>query len=166
VERNYRKAIQELSLVTRDNSRSPQPFYFLGLAQLQTRQLNQAKKSLVKAKELSPRWLPPRLALAQMHLAAGDSDLAWQESEKILEMQPKNMTGLLIGGASRLRVGDLEKALDMFKKAEQLNPKQIEPHINIGGVYYYQKKYDQALDIKTTRPQTTEHRHSILITQS
>ena len=145
LERDHQKASEYLSIVTRNAPQFAQGYYFLGLAQLQGNQIQQARASLQEAIELNPLWIQPRLALAQIYLATGDHNLAWAESKRILQAQSQNRTALLIGGAARLRKGEPEKALALFKKAREIDPKDPVAHMNIGDVYQVQKIFPAAL---------------------
>jgi tetratricopeptide (TPR) repeat protein len=42
--------------------------------------------------------------------------------------------------------GDLDKAIEEYKKAIELNPNYLQAHMNLGAAYIGQKKYDQAID--------------------
>jgi len=42
--------------------------------------------------------------------------------------------------------GDLDKAIEEYKKAAELNPNHLQAHMNLGTVYIEQKKYDQAIE--------------------
>jgi tetratricopeptide (TPR) repeat protein len=171
-ERNYQKARDELSLVTRKEPKFAPAFYHLALAQIGLNQMRQATSFLLKAAELNPVWLVPRLTLAQTYLTSGDYELAWRESERILRVLPENRPALLIGSAARLRKGDQKKALELLKKAKELNPQDSIPYINIGGIYLFQKmyplalkEYEQALKLDPDRIEALRSIASILVLQ-
>jgi tetratricopeptide (TPR) repeat protein len=42
--------------------------------------------------------------------------------------------------------GNLDKAIEEYKKTIELNPTHLKAHMNLGTVYIEQKKYDQAID--------------------
>lgn len=42
--------------------------------------------------------------------------------------------------------GNLDKAIEEYKKAIELNPNHLKAHMNLGAVYMQQKKYDQAIE--------------------
>jgi tetratricopeptide (TPR) repeat protein len=42
--------------------------------------------------------------------------------------------------------GSLDKAIDEYKKATELNPNHLKAHMNLGAVYIEQKKYEQAIE--------------------
>jgi tetratricopeptide (TPR) repeat protein len=60
-------------------------------------------------------------------------------------VQPNNETALLVSGAVRLKKGETEQALALFKKAQELNPKNPAPRTDIAAVYVMQKKYPEAI---------------------
>ena len=143
--KNYRKASDDLSVVTTKAPTFAPGFYHLAMAQSGLNQMRQARGSLFKATELRPSWPAPSLTLAEIYLTSGDHELAWQESERILKVSPGNRRALLISGAAQLRKGEPEKALTLFKKAQSLSPKDPAPYIYIGAVYVVQKNYPRAI---------------------
>jgi tetratricopeptide (TPR) repeat protein len=42
--------------------------------------------------------------------------------------------------------GNLDKAIEEYKKATELNPNYLQAHMNLGAAYIGQKKYDQAIE--------------------
>ena len=90
--------MEDLSIINRNAPSFAPGFYFLGQAQLKQGQISEAKKSFAKAIELAPNWLEAILSLAQVNLAAGDSDLALESADKILRVQPTNEKAILIKG--------------------------------------------------------------------
>ena len=159
-------AVEDLTAVTRFAPRFAPGFYYHGLALRSVRRLDEAKKSMNKAVELNPNWLPPRRVLAQLHLASGDAALALEESEKILGTQSKDETTLLTSGAAYFRKGDFKKALVRFKQAQDVNPKSISARMNIGAVYTIEKRYPQAIatyeEVLTLAPDTIEALNSVV----
>lgn len=144
-QKEFPRAAEELFNVTRDASRFAPGYYFLGVARLGNNEIAQARAAFAKAKELIPLWLEPRAALARTYLATGDYNLAWEESEQILQAQPRNLEILMIGGAARLKKGEVEQALELFRRAKDVAPADANPRNNIGTVYLIQKKYGPAL---------------------
>jgi tetratricopeptide (TPR) repeat protein len=141
----YDRAAEAFSQVTRDRPRFAPAYYFLGQARLGTNDTRQAKIALTKAKELNPVWLAPRMALARIYLGSGAYDWALEESEPILQAQPRDFDILMIAGTARLKKGEAGPALDLFHRAKEINPADATPQINIGAAYVVQKKYGQAL---------------------
>lgn len=42
--------------------------------------------------------------------------------------------------------GNLDKAIEEYKKAIELNPNYLQAHMNLGAAYIGQKKYDKAIE--------------------
>ena len=144
-EKDYVVATDKLFLVTRETPRFAPGYYFLGQARLGTNDTRQAQVAFTQAKELNPVWLAPRLALARMYLAGGDYNLALEESEPMLQVQPRNVEILIIAGTARLKKGEAGPALELFNRAKEVSPTDATPQINMGAAYVVQKKYGQAL---------------------
>ncbi len=144
-ENNIQKAIEDLTIVTRNAPKFSPGFYFLGLAQARQNQIDEAKKSFAKAAELAPGYLNPRISLAQLHLATGEHAFALAEAENILKARPNDETALQIKGAAEAKKGDVDKALATFQRVAKINPKNPSAHVNLGAVYTVKKKYPEAL---------------------
>ena len=144
-QKEWPRAAEVLSYATREAPGFAFAHYFLGLARLGNNDIAQAQTAFAKALELNPLWLEPRAALARIYLTSGEYDLAWRESEPILQIQPRNFDILMIAGTARLKKGEAGPALDFFFRAKEINPADASLHINIGAAYLVQKKYGQAL---------------------
>src|SRR6185369_6595427 len=70
---------------------------------------------------------------------------AWKESEQILQIQPRNFDILIIAGTAQLKKGEGGVALDLFRRAKEINPGDASLHIDMGAAYIVQKKHGQAL---------------------
>ena len=144
-EKDYVRATEKLSYVTRQVPRFAPGHYFLGLAWLGTNNIPQAKIAFAKANELDPVWVEPRISLARLYLGDGDYNLVLAGTEAILQAQPRNVNVLILAGNARLKKGEIGQALDLFHRAKKLAPADPDLHINIGAAYMAEKKYDQAL---------------------
>jgi len=144
-EKDYVRAAEKLFLITQQAPQFAPGHHFLGLAWLRTDDVRRARGEFVKAKELDPIWVEPRTALARIYLASGDYDFALEESEPILQAQPRNAEVSILAGVAWLKKGEVMKALDLFHRAKDLVPGDANPIINIGAAHVVQKKYSQAL---------------------
>src|SRR5581483_142764 len=88
---------------------------------------------------------PPHASLAQLHIAAGDADLALDEPGKSLKFRPDDETALSVSGAARLKKGELDQALELFKRVQSNNPKSPSAALNVAAVYMVKKQYGEAL---------------------
>jgi len=144
-EGSFVKAIEDLTAVTQSAPRLGPAFYFLGQAQRAANRTEEARKNLARAVELNPNWVLPRFALAQLYVGKGDADLALEQSDGLLRALPKNENLLLLSGAARLKKGETDKALALFKKAAEVNPKSTAARMNIAALYALQKKPAEAI---------------------
>jgi tetratricopeptide (TPR) repeat protein len=143
--RELQKAAEDFTITTQNAPRLAPGFYYLGIVQLSLMQADNAKRNLLKAVELRPNWLLPRVAIAQLYAASGDTNLALEQSELVLKAQPQNDLMLTVSGAAHLRMGEVDKALNLFKKAKALNPKSHAVRMNIGTAYLAKKQYADAI---------------------
>ncbi len=144
-EGNAKQAVSDLVAAARNRPRFVPGYYLLGIAQLRNHQIEDAKKSLSRASELSPYWMPPKLALAKIYATRGDLKLAQELSDQVLQRDRNNVEALLVSGTARLKGGDIEKAFALFRRAREQNSDDPSPRINIAGVYLLQKKYPEAI---------------------
>jgi tetratricopeptide (TPR) repeat protein len=144
-EKEFRKAHDDFTKVTAADPRFAPGFFFLGVTQIGLSDIAQGRGSLLKALELSPNAIEPRLTLAEIYLNTGDPEAAKRESEIVLTQMPENRTALLIGGAAQLRKGDGGNALTLLRKAQSLDPKDQRVYLLLGTASLLQKNYVQAL---------------------
>jgi tetratricopeptide (TPR) repeat protein len=144
-EGNAKEAVSDLIAAARTRIRFAPGFYLLGMAQMRNHQVEDAKKSLTWAAEISPNWTPPRITLAKIHAAQGNIKFAQELSDKILQREPDNVEALLVSGTAHLRNNEFDKALAMFRRAQKQSPDDPSPRMNIAAVYMLQKKFPEAI---------------------
>jgi len=138
------KAFDEFTFVTRNAPQFAPAFYYRALAEFQARKIPEAKASLIKASELRPLWIQPRVTLAQLYMTSREFDLAKEESLRLLQIRPDDTQVLLIAGDSYLGKGDGNKALEFYGKAQKQNPKAAAPYVGLGAAYALQKNLPAA----------------------
>ena len=85
-ENEPKKAAEDLSTVTRNAPKfAPGLLFSRASADYGKTKSIEAKKTITKASELAPNWIEPKIALAQLYLAAGDIRLASRRDRKVLE---------------------------------------------------------------------------------
>ena len=166
IENNNQKAIEDLTIVTRDRPQFAPGFFFLALAQRSQNKIEDAKKNFAKAVELYPLWIPPRVSLAEIQAASGEVDSALEHAQLVLKFQPKNDRMLVVYGASLLRKKRIPQAVDAFQKAKQLNPGGFAAQMNLAMAYTMQKKYAEAIkeykNVLDSNPERFEALNSIV----
>jgi len=99
--------------------------------------------------------------LINLYLQKGESDLALKYLDKAIEKDPNNATFLFAKGTLYEKLGDLDKAKEVYEKSIEINPKYFNAYYNLGALYYNkaiemmkkaydipakeQKKYDMAV---------------------
>ena len=134
---------QQMIIADSDN---PLGQYFLARSEVRAADLDKAEKSLKEAVSLRPSFAKARRLLAVVLEKNGKADEAIQEYRLLLKLDPQSkkirnhLTMLLKPkGLFDSQIGNLESDL-----REALD--DIEPHLEIGIIYYQQAQYLESLD--------------------
>jgi len=121
----YDKAIEYLEKAYDLNPNEFDQYYELGMAHNKKRNYQKAAIYLEKAIAMYPNHYDANLQLGILY----DIGPAWTEFyEKQYKIKP-----------------DYNRAIELFKKAEEINPKNENPNYYLGRVYYHLKQYRDAL---------------------
>jgi protein O-GlcNAc transferase len=88
---------------------------------------------------------PEVLEMARAHSRAGRWDLCAQLCEAILRVEPQAAEALHLAGAARHQLGDPRGALDFFRRAVAVNPRNAQYQTNLGATWDALGELDQAL---------------------
>ena len=144
-EGDFNNADSRFAIVLKEDPRNGQAHYFRGLSLLGKREKERAVQSLVKAVELNPLYLEPRLLLADIYLREGNQALARQQIEAALNRAPENLNALSLNGRLKLLANDLAGAESVFKRVVELAPGYVPGYFQLGELYRLMKKDDAAL---------------------
>src|SRR5581483_3949630 len=144
-DKDFEQAANLLTTITVDSPDNGPVYYYLGIAKLGVGKIDEARNALVKATELRPSWITPKLDLASLHLANGDNRLAWQEVQKVLDVFPYHRNALYIAAGAQFKSGNYDKALELFERIQKHYPDDVAVHMGLAGVYTVQFKLAQAL---------------------
>jgi tetratricopeptide (TPR) repeat protein len=145
IEKDFRRAYDTFTRITAEDLRLAPAFYFLGAAQLGLGDVAQARGSLLKALELSPEAIEPRVMLAEIYLGSGDIESARGDIDLVLKYAPQNRSALLISAAAYLAKGEADKSLAVLRKAQSLDPEDARTYLLSGAASLLQKNYAQAV---------------------
>lgn len=143
---NADEAISLLQGVVKDEPRFAQAHHFLGVAFMHKVQTAQARGAFTEAVKLNPNLAEARTALAQIHLAEGSDDLAIEQAQAALQLNPRNITAAVTLGDAILHKGDLAKAKSVFDSMIRALPKHPVIHHRLGLIALAGKKEPEALD--------------------
>lgn len=136
--REYDKAIAASEALESRMADSPIPFNLTGLALLAQRQFDAAQQRFELALEKDPEFLVAQMNLARLALLAqrpADADAAYR---KVLAKDPDHL-GALMGMATLARAnGDNAAAEQWLLKANQANPKALQPIAVLAEMYLRQ----------------------------
>jgi Flp pilus assembly protein TadD len=121
--------------------------YNLGRAYLaagDTQSLDQGRLQFLEALKLEPRFVPARLALAQLELARGESAKSAQTAEEILRMDPTNLTAMVVEAAGLLGMHEYARAREQINTALNLYPKNADARYQLAQVNFVEKRYKDA----------------------
>ena len=98
--------------------------HFLGVAFMHKRQTVQARGAFTEAVKLNPNLPEPRTALAEIYLADGSTDMAIEQAQAAIQLNPRNVQAAIISGDAYLRKGDFAKSKQVFEAVAQALPKE------------------------------------------
>ncbi|MGK0389887.1 MAG: Flp pilus assembly protein TadD [Maribacter sp.] len=67
--------------------------------------------------------------------------------ERSIEIHPKYFNAMLDLGMMYLKVGNVDKAKEIFNRSLEINPKNISPNLNLGLIYYSLGEYKQGIKV-------------------
>ena len=105
-----------------------------------------AEAALLNAEALAPDVAKWPYYLAHLYKAAGDSAKADAEFERVLRVQPRNLSALVWLGDARLDEGQPEAARPLFERALAENPQSIAALVGLGRTALAQSDYARAVD--------------------
>ena len=138
-------AIPLLQGVLKDEPQFAGAHHLLGVAYLQKRQPTQARASFSDAVKYNPGLGESRTALAQLYLAEGSADLAIEQAQAAIQINPRNVQATQITGSAYLKKGDLAKSRQVFETISQALPKDPIGPYQLGIVSRAEKNDAKAL---------------------
>lgn len=138
-------AITLLQGVLKDRPQFAGAHYYLGLAWIQKQQPAQARSAFTEALKYQPRFGEAYTALAQLYLTEGSLDLALEQAQAALQVNPRNLQAAVISGDASLRKGDLVKSRQVFESIAKALPKEPIGPYRLGLVARAEKNPAKAL---------------------
>lgn len=108
------------------------------------RWIDEAEKDCRRAAELNAELPAVYVTLARVHNGKGEHDLALQEIQEALRLEPLNADAWLGQAAVYASMGQEEKAESTYKKATVLRPQDWGGYYELGVFYYRQRRYSDA----------------------
>jgi len=106
----------------------------------------QASAMLERAVQLDDRLPSPYVSLGRLHSSLAKHDLALQEFQKVLAINPRDADAIKgIAGAYE-RMGRVRDAEDSYKRAVALKPDYWDGYNSLGFFYYRQNRFSDAIN--------------------
>ena len=140
------KALAELQAVVTRAPQNPVAHFNLGRAHYKRGEVEQARQQFLKAIELKPDYILPRVELAKLQVARQEFDAALKTAEQILTIDKGSGTAMLIQSAALLgmkKFGESRALLDGMLKS---NPGSPDVMYQLGIVNLEEHKYSAAED--------------------
>jgi tetratricopeptide (TPR) repeat protein len=134
----------ELETLLRKSPNHPIARYTLGRALLAGGRSEDARFQFSEAVRWAPKFLPPRIALAQIQLGTGEFGKAVATADDILVVDNNNAKAKLIRGVGLKELGKLEEARAEFQALLRIHPKYDEALIQMGSLYVAEHKWKEA----------------------
>jgi len=109
-----------------------------------SRWIDEAEKDCRRAAELNAELPAVYVMLARVHNGRGQSNLALQEIQQALRLEPLNPDAWLEQASVYASMGQVERAESTYKKATVLRPQDWNGHYELGVFYYRQRRYSDA----------------------
>lgn len=125
---DYARAILEFRNAIRVAPSDAKPYYQLGLAYLDSRDLGDAFNAFTKAKELDPHHAGAQIKLAELTAAGGDKEMnesARARIQELLRELPPSAEALDALAMTQFRLGDARAARESLSKAIQQFPDHL-----------------------------------------
>ena len=139
----------------------PHGYYFAGLVHQAEGKVQESVDDFDAALQRAPDAAEPLSQLIKSYLALGQRDQARERLNKILADQPKNFVAMNLLGELTMTDKKFGDAIDLFKKAVDINPKWPIPYNNMAFCYLNQNKDDLA--VKTFQDGMAATNNAILL---
>lgn len=117
----------------------------IGLRLSRQGQSKEALQELRQAATLDPELIDAHLALGYAYLDSGDAKVAQREFEWVLKRHSASPGARLGIGISAVRLGHLDKGIEILKEAVEINPDPVQGYYELGKAYEKKGDLQQAM---------------------
>jgi tetratricopeptide (TPR) repeat protein len=119
--------------------------YALGMATIQTRQPEKARKAFARMFRVSPESAAAHLLTAQMMIRVEFEEFAEAELKKALEKEPRLPQANYLLGQMAIYKGRLDDGIALMEKELVTNPGNANAYYKLGDAYTRQLRWDDAI---------------------
>jgi serine/threonine-protein kinase len=107
--------------------------------------IDQVTANCTRALQLNDHLPAPYVTLGRLHTQLGKFDLALQEYQHALQLEPRNPDALMGTASTYEKMERIADAEETYKKAAALRPDYWDGYNSLGGFYNRQGKYAEAI---------------------
>jgi tetratricopeptide (TPR) repeat protein len=105
---------------------------------------DQARMQFLEALKIEPRYLPARLALAELQLMRNEAAKAVQTADEVIGLDPTNLTARLIRVSGLISMRENAKAREEVSLLLKMYPKSNDARFQLGQLNFVERRYPEA----------------------
>jgi tetratricopeptide (TPR) repeat protein len=129
---------------------SAEEYFAIGMAYYDMGKYEEAEKWLIRAKAKDKTKSASEYNLGRIAFEAKRYDEAAQYFESILKRDPNNVLALKAAAYTYIKIGDIAKAAELYKRLLALVPESYDDGYNYALVLFAMKKYEEAEQVLKT----------------
>jgi tetratricopeptide (TPR) repeat protein len=145
--RQIKSVIGELQPLISKMPGSTTLHYNLGRAYMATgdpQSSDQARMQFLEALKIEPRYIPARVALAELQLIRNEAGKAVQTAEEVIAMDQTNLTARLIRANGLISMRENAKAREELNMALKMYPKSNDARFGLFNLNFIDRRYQEA----------------------
>lgn len=146
----WERAMRDFRMATRIRPDFARAHNNLGVAYARLGLTDKAREAYLAAIAADPEFAEPRQNLGNLALRAGDPRRAMEWYEVALKMQKNNPYLYYYYGLAQYQAGEIEGAIESFKRAIALKQDYVEPRNLLAQAYRHQGRLEEAERVKRT----------------
>ena len=144
-EKRFGEAVSLFRTYTSDRPGNPWGYYMLGLSAWKSGQLDDAEVAFERALEGDPEHVKSLVNLSRVLLEQDRPAEALTKVEEVLTRDPESNDGYRVLGRARYEIGDVESAIEAYRKAIVANDHDAWSMNNLGLIFIRQERFEDAL---------------------
>jgi tetratricopeptide (TPR) repeat protein len=124
---------------------APQPYAQYGDLCLERDEVDEARAHFREALSREENYWPALVGICEVHLHEQECEGAARQAQDLMALQPRLGDGRVYMGFARLCSGDINKALEYFRKAQELEPHSPSAYAGLGLAYGFQGRWEESL---------------------
>lgn len=134
------KMLNKASFLAPDNAAIKAQLGMIKLFNQNDSGVNELKEAIV----IDPNFKMANVALAMNYLKNGNKDDAKNIADEWILSNPNNASAMLLRGNIAMKSGDTEEAIDYFKKASEIDPKNLISLFSLAMIYTSNNEYEES----------------------